>query len=64
MCPPLGVVAWSMGSADLKEMDAGTMDNSGRSITNAGRILGMIGTLMLALVAVLVFAIFVIFASL
>jgi hypothetical protein len=47
MCAPLGVAAWVMGNADLKAMDSGTMDSSGRSITNAGRVLGIIGTLVL-----------------
>jgi len=35
-----------MGSADLKEMDAGTMDPEGRGITNAGKICGMIGCIL------------------
>lgn len=49
ICAPLGIAAWIMGNADIKEMDAGTMDPSGRSTTNAGRICGMIGTILLAL---------------
>ena len=31
-----------MGTHDLAEMDVGTMDESGRSLTQAGRIIGMI----------------------
>jgi len=49
MCAPLGIFAWIMGSGDLKQMDAGAMDPSGRSVTNAGRICGMIATILLAL---------------
>jgi hypothetical protein len=45
ICPLLGISAWFMGSADLKEMKAHQMDPSGRSLTNAGRIVGMIGTI-------------------
>jgi hypothetical protein len=45
-----------MGSGDLKEMDAGTMDPSGRSITNAGRICGIVGTILL-IVGVIIFGI-------
>jgi hypothetical protein len=45
--------AWIMGNKDLKEMDAGTMDPSGRSLTNAGRILGMIGTILTVVGAVI-----------
>ncbi len=40
--PLLGLVPWIMGKADLAKMDAGQMDDSGRSSTNVGRILGMI----------------------
>ncbi|MFA6562290.1 MAG: DUF4190 domain-containing protein [Verrucomicrobiia bacterium] len=47
LCAPLGIAAWIMGNGDLKEMDAGTMDPSGRSNTTAGRICGIIGTVLL-----------------
>ncbi len=53
ICAPFGVAAWIMGNGDLKQIDAGTMDPSGRSLTNAGRICGMIATILLA-VAILV----------
>ena len=46
LCMPLGIVAWIMGSSDLKDMDAGTMDPSGRGNTNAGKICGMIATIL------------------
>ncbi len=54
ICQPLGIAAWVMGSNDLKQMDAGAMDPSGRSVTNAGRICGIIATILLGL-SVLVF---------
>jgi predicted Zn finger-like uncharacterized protein len=44
--PILGLVAWIMGSNDLKEMRAGRMDPAGESQTNTGRICGMISTLL------------------
>ena len=47
VCGPLGIFAWIMGSGDLKQMDAGTMDPSGRGTTNAGRICGMIATIFI-----------------
>jgi hypothetical protein len=47
ICGPLGIAAWVMGSGDLKEMDAGALDPSGRSMTNAGRICGMIATILM-----------------
>jgi hypothetical protein len=41
-----GIPAWLMGANDLREMDAGTMDPTGRGTTNAGKILGIIGTIL------------------
>jgi hypothetical protein len=60
LCQVLGIPAWIMGSNDLREMDTGTMDPSGRSITNAGRICGIIATILLilgAIVSIIVFAV-------
>ena len=48
LCAPLGIFAWIMGGNDLNEMAAGTMDPSGRDTTKAGRICGIIGTVLLA----------------
>ena len=59
ICGFLGIPAWIMGNADLKEMDAGLMDPSGRSATNAGRIIGMIGVI-LTIIGVIVGVIFAI----
>jgi hypothetical protein len=41
-----GVIAWVMGNNDLRAMDAREMDANGRGLTQAGRVLGMISTLM------------------
>ncbi|OAI56234.1 hypothetical protein AYO49_04690 [Verrucomicrobiaceae bacterium SCGC AG-212-N21] len=49
VCQPLGIWAWFMGNTDLREMNNGTMDASGRDTTNAGRILGIIGTVLFIL---------------
>jgi hypothetical protein len=43
------IPAWIMGNNDLKEMDAGTMDPSGRSLTNVGRILGIVAVILTVL---------------
>jgi hypothetical protein len=59
ICAPLGIVAWIMGNGDLKQIDAGAMDPAGRSLTNAGRICGMIATILLAVgivITIIVFA--------
>jgi hypothetical protein len=56
-----GIPAWIMANADLKEMDAGAMDPSGRSTTNAGKVCGIIGTILSAISIVVVIAIIAIF---
>src|ERR1043165_7308678 len=57
----LGPIAWAMASGDLKEMDAGRMDPSGRGNTHAAKILGIVGTIMgiLGLVLGIVYFVFV-----
>ena len=52
-CFILGIAAWIMGKADLAAMDAGEMDPSGRGLTNAGKILGMIFTILAIILLVL-----------
>ena len=49
LCPFCGVAAWSMGNSDLQEMASGRMDYSGRDLTQAGRICGIVGTVILLL---------------
>ena len=46
VCFICGIIAWVMGKNDLEEMNAGIMDASGRSLTNAGRICGKISTIL------------------
>jgi hypothetical protein len=58
VCAPLGIAAWVMGSRDLKEIDAGTMDPAGRGTTQAGKICGIIGTILLILSLVIFGVIF------
>ena len=38
----LGAIAWVMGNTDLRDMEAGRTDPSGRGMTIAGRILGIV----------------------
>ena len=45
-CFICGIIAWIMGNGDLREMDAGTMDASGRGLTQAGKICGMISVIL------------------
>jgi hypothetical protein len=58
ICGPLGIAAWIMGNGDLKEMDAGALDPSGRSLTNAGRICGMIACILMIIGVVIGIAVF------
>lgn len=46
----LSMLAWNFGNADLAEMDAGLMDPRGRSATQTGRVLGIIGTSVAVLI--------------
>jgi hypothetical protein len=48
----LGIVAWTMGNTDMTEIRAGRMDPDGESSTNAGRICGIIGTILSGLAVV------------
>ena len=47
VCQLLAIAAWRMGNDDLREMEYGRMDPSGRDLTNAGRVCGMVGTWIL-----------------
>lgn len=55
-----------MGTDDLREMDLGRMDPSGRDLTDAGRILGKVGTVILIFqvaVMLIVFAAMLLFRT-
>lgn len=47
-----GIIAWVMGDSDLRDMSAGRMDPSGRGLTQAGRILGIV-SVVLAIVGII-----------
>jgi hypothetical protein len=55
VCHPLGIAAWIMGKNDLAEMDRGYMDSSGRDLTKAGQILGIVATALMIFQLVIVF---------
>jgi hypothetical protein len=61
MCQLFGLAAWTMADNDLREMNAGYMDPTGRDLTNAGRTLGMISTVLL--IISLLFAVLILVAS-
>lgn len=41
-----GIIAWVMSNNDLKQMDTGVMDPSGRGLTQAGKICGIISVIL------------------
>ena len=62
VCVICGIIAWVMGKNDLKEIDAGRMDPTGRGVTNAVRICGMISTIF-AIVGLGIWLLMLIFAG-
>jgi hypothetical protein len=48
-CPPLGVLAWIMGSSDLKRIRQGTMSPEHMGTLRVGWVLGMVGTFLFVL---------------
>jgi hypothetical protein len=49
MCGAFGIAAWMMGKGDMKEINAGRMDPEGRSLTQVGYILGIVGMVIFCL---------------
>lgn len=49
LCQLLAPVAWYVGGQAVKEIDAAPWSYSGRSEANAGRIMGIIGTVLIVL---------------
>jgi len=49
-CVICGIIAWAMGNDDLAKMRAGRMDPSGKGLTEAGRICGMISVIWVCVV--------------
>jgi hypothetical protein len=51
---PCSPIAWYLGNCDLAEIRAGRMDPDGESMTQVGRVLGMIMTILTAVIILLV----------
>ncbi|HUG32335.1 MAG TPA: DUF4190 domain-containing protein [Acidimicrobiia bacterium] len=54
ICQFLAPVAWVMGNNELQAIDAGRRNPENRGTANAGRILGIIGTVLMAIVIVII----------
>ncbi|MES2462173.1 MAG: DUF4190 domain-containing protein [Armatimonadota bacterium] len=47
LCPPFGLVAWSMGTNAIRHLDSlGIRESSERGLANAGRICGIISSFL------------------
>lgn len=53
ICGIFGPIAWAMGRGELNRIMAGEASPQGRGLANAGMICGIVGTLVLALQAVM-----------
>lgn len=59
ICQFLAPVAWVMGNNELQAIDAGRRNPDNRGTANAGRILGIVGTVLMA-IGILVFILLVV----
>jgi hypothetical protein len=59
VCQVLGPFAWVMGNRELEAIDAGRRPPENRGTANAGRVLGIVGTVLLALVPIFIIIIVV-----
>lgn len=60
-CVPFifGPIAWYMGNGDLRDIHEGRMDPEGEGLTQAGRILGMVASILMILYVLGICAYFV-----
>jgi len=57
-CFICGIIAWVMGNNDLRDMDAGIKDPSGRGLTQAGKICGIV-SVVLQIIGIIIWLLFV-----
>jgi ABC-type Fe3+ transport system permease subunit len=48
-CGPLGIAAWIMGNNELEAIGNGRRNPEGRSTANAGRVMGIIASVLMIL---------------
>lgn len=65
LCQVLSPFAWVMGNKELEAIDSGRRPPENRSTANAGRILGIIGTVLLGigLILAVLFFLFIFVAA-
>ena len=62
ICQFLGPFAWVMGNRELAAIDSGLRSPENRSTANAGKILGIVGTVLLGIGVVVGTLIFILIA--
>lgn len=45
-CLPLGIAAWVMGNRELQAIDSGRRNPENRGTANAGRVIGIVATVL------------------
>lgn len=60
---PLGIAAWILGNKDLASMREGIMDNSGEGMTLAGKVLGILASVLMVIGILLLFGAIVVVAG-
>jgi hypothetical protein len=65
LCQVLAPFAWVMGNKELAAIDSGLRSPENRSTANAGKILGIIGTVLLGLglIAMILFVVIIALAA-
>jgi hypothetical protein len=63
VCSIMGPIAWSMGSEELRRIDAGQAPPDGRGNANAGKICGIISSVLMIVMVVFVVFAFILAAS-
>src|SRR5690349_8969585 len=54
VCSILGPVAWSMGNEELRRIEAGQASPAGQQSANAGKVCGIVSTVLLCLAGVFI----------
>lgn len=55
-CLPLGIAAWIMGNRELQAIDSGRRNPDNRGTANAGRIIGIVATVLGLIGFIILFA--------
>jgi uncharacterized membrane protein len=54
-CLPISIIAWLMGHSELQKMRLGMISYEDESLVKVGRILGIIGTILMVIIGFFIF---------